>query len=110
IGLFKKEQSDLGRANALQTLGDLESRLDEPAQAELFYQQALLLYQKELEPTGLINTCLQMARLTHAFGPQGVEQASAQTWHERSLQYARQTGVQYFIDFVENAGQELFNN
>jgi tetratricopeptide (TPR) repeat protein len=108
ISLFKKEQSDLGRANALQALGDLEAMSQNPTGAEQLYQQALMLYQKEQDAVGLINTCVAMARLTHAFGRQGSEQASAQVWHERALSVARQTGVAFYIEHVENVRRELF--
>jgi len=108
IALFKKEQDDLGRANALQALGDLEASEHEPANAERLYMQALAFYQKEQDPVGLINTCINMARLTHQYGLQGSEQAPATMWHERALAVAHQTGVPFYIEHVENAGRELF--
>ena len=108
IGLYEKEQADLGRANALQSLGDLAAMVENPTNAEHLYRQALGLYQKEQEPVGLINTYIGMARLTHRFGLQGPEQESAKGWHERALAIARQTGVPFHVEFVERAGQELF--
>jgi len=107
IGLFKKEQDDLGRANALQALGDLDAESNPSGAADL-YEQALRLYQKEQDPVGLINTCVSMARQTHQHGPQGSEQAPATVWHERALSVARQTGVAFYIEHVENAVRELF--
>ena len=58
----------LGKANTLQSLGDLESRLGNVEQARRHYDEALLLYEIEQDPVGKMNTWISLARLEAALG------------------------------------------
>ncbi|MFN0033737.1 MAG: tetratricopeptide repeat protein, partial [Saprospiraceae bacterium] len=75
IGLFKKEQSDLGRANALKALGDLESRLGNVERARALYDQAIGLFKKEQDDLGRANALQALGDLESRLG--NVERARA---------------------------------
>jgi tetratricopeptide (TPR) repeat protein len=55
LPLFEKVGSDLGKANTLQSLGDLEMRMSENDKARALYQQALPLFEKVGSDLGKAN-------------------------------------------------------
>eukprot|EP01034_Spumella_vulgaris_P030988 gene30988-38293_t len=55
IQVSQFQQDDLGRANALQALGDLDRRLGQIASARALYTQAIALYEKEQNDLGRAN-------------------------------------------------------
>ena len=68
IALYEKEQDDLGRANALQALGDLKSRLGLVQEAEDLYTQAIALYEKEQDDLGRANALSALGDLKRRLG------------------------------------------
>ncbi|MEQ1747521.1 MAG: toll/interleukin-1 receptor domain-containing protein, partial [Saprospiraceae bacterium] len=68
IGLFKKEQDDLGRANALKALGDLESRLGNVERARSLYDEAIGLFKKEQSDLGRANALKALGDLERRLG------------------------------------------
>ncbi len=58
------QQDDLGRANTLQALGDLDHRLGQVDSARGLYTQAIALYEKEQDAVGLAYTWAELARLS----------------------------------------------
>jgi tetratricopeptide (TPR) repeat protein len=68
LPLYEAEQARLGKANTLQSLGDLESRLGNIEQARGHYDAALPLYEAEQDPTGKMNTWISLARLEAGLG------------------------------------------
>ncbi|MCS6929567.1 MAG: TIR domain-containing protein [Saprospiraceae bacterium] len=108
LGLYQKEQADLGRANTLRSLGDLEVTNNNPSGAAEKYAEALQLYEREQDPVGQTSTYLSMALLARFFGPHGQPPRPAQEWYDQALAIARQTGVAYYVEVVENAGRQLF--
>ena len=68
IGLYKKEQSDLGRANALQALGDLERRLGNVERSRALYDEAIGLYKKEQYDLGRANALQSLGDLDREAG------------------------------------------
>lgn len=78
----------LGRANTLQSLGDLESRLGNVAQARAHYDAALPLYEAEQAPVGLMNTWISLARLEAGLG----NVAEADRYYQQVFRVAEQIG------------------
>ncbi len=77
-----------GKANTLQSLGDLESRLGNVDAARRYYDAALQYYRLEQEPGGIINTLVSRARLEMGAG--NVEQALP--LYDEAFRIADQTG------------------
>lgn len=77
------QQDDLGRATALKSLGDLDSRFGNVDSARSLYTQAIGLYEKEFTPTGLAYCWAKLAVLENPFNPAMAEKANA---------YAQQSG------------------
>ncbi|MDL2322259.1 hypothetical protein LJC47_07960, partial [Desulfosarcina sp. OttesenSCG-928-B08] len=59
------EKSDLGRANALQALGDLLLKENDFKKALRFYEEALPLYRSQQEPMGCAYTLAEIIRCQH---------------------------------------------
>jgi tetratricopeptide (TPR) repeat protein len=68
ISLYKKEQDDLGRANALKALGDLESRLGNVERARSLYDEAISLFKKEQSDLGRANALQSVGDLARESG------------------------------------------
>ena len=64
-----------GRANALQALGDLKSRLGQVAEAQALYLQAIGLYEKEQDDLGRANALQAVGNLKSRLGQ--VDEAQA---------------------------------
>jgi len=63
LPLYEAERAQLGKANTLKSLGDLESRLGNIDAARQHYDDALLLYEREQDPVGKMNVFIGQARL-----------------------------------------------
>ncbi|MBK8194633.1 MAG: tetratricopeptide repeat protein [Lewinellaceae bacterium] len=63
LPLFEKVGSDLGKANTLKSLGDLERLLSENDKARALYQQALPLFEKVGSDLGKANTLQSLGDL-----------------------------------------------
>ena len=61
-------QNDLGRANALQALGDMKSRLGLVQEAQDLYTQAITLYEKEQADLGRANALQALGDLKRRLG------------------------------------------
>lgn len=63
LGHAEQQQNDLGRANVLLSLGDLESRLGQLDSARERYTQALVLYEQEQDDLGRANVLKSLGDL-----------------------------------------------
>jgi tetratricopeptide (TPR) repeat protein len=81
----------LGKANTLQSLGDLESRLGNIEQARQHYDAALPLYEAEQDPIGKMNTWIGLARLEAGLG----HVSEAERYYQRTFALAEQV---HFVD------------
>ena len=87
LDLFTKEQYDLGRANALRSIGDLDRRLGQVDSARNHFTQALDLYAKEQNDLGRANTLQSLGDLEHHLG----EVDSARSLYTQALDlYAKE--------------------
>eukprot|EP01030_Chromulinospumella_sphaerica_P000840 gene840-822_t len=68
IQVSQFQQDDLGRANALQALGDLDRRLGQIASARALYTQAIALYEKEQNDLGRANALRALGDLDSRLG------------------------------------------
>lgn len=78
----------LGKANTLQSLGDLESRLGNVEQARRHYDAALPLYEAEQDPVGKMNTWISLARLETSLD----RYQEAGSYYQQTFQLAEQIG------------------
>ena len=101
IGLFKKEQDDLGRANALKALGDLDREASRPAEALKIYEEALALYRREQVPMGAAYTAAEMLRCLNALG--GGRAGEKEHLAEFALKMAQASGVQSVVQYVSQS-------
>ena len=82
----ESERAQLGKANTLQSLGDLETRLGNVDAARQHYDDALPLYEVEQNPTGTMNTFVSLARL--ALSTEQIDHAI--DWFEKTFTIADQ--------------------
>jgi tetratricopeptide (TPR) repeat protein len=68
LGHAEQEQDDLGRANVLRSLGDLERRLGQVDSARTRYTQALALYEQEQNDLGRANVLNSLGDLERRLG------------------------------------------
>ena len=68
IEVSQVQNDDLGRANALQALGDLDSRLGLVNSARTLYTQAIALYEKEQDDWGRANALQALGDLDTRLG------------------------------------------
>ncbi len=96
--------SETERANALQSLGDLESGLRNWSAAFDLYVAARALYEKERDPMGLAYTCAKLARVFEQTGREREAKASLAEAREA----APGSGVPAVLDYVLAVERELF--
>lgn len=102
LPLYEKVGSDLGKANTLQSLGDLEKVEDRPAVARDAWQTALALYQKVAEPMGEGFCHVRLARATRVAG----ETAQAARHLEAARACAARAGSPYLQKEVDELAGE----
>ncbi|BBU33392.1 hypothetical protein BTHE68_71260 (plasmid) [Burkholderia sp. THE68] len=87
LPLFEYERDELGQANTLQSLGDLESRLGRFDAARALYERALPLYERQRNELGQANTLRSLGDLERRLG----QVDAARALYERALSlYERQ--------------------
>jgi predicted alpha/beta hydrolase family esterase len=84
VSLYEHEQSELGQANTLQSLGDLESRLGHVDEARSLYDRALALFERQQDELGQANTLQSLGdldRIAGAFDDALLAYHSALRWY-----------------------------
>ncbi len=106
VELFRKEQDDLGRANALQGMGDLLFEEKRFVEALDVYRQALDLYQREQEPMGMAYTAANILRCLHASGNGQADEMRQLAEHSMTMALASGTPsvVGYVISCLVEVG------
>ena len=101
--LYEKEQTGLGQANTLQSVGDLLRTEQAHVEAVEHYEKALALYDKARDLTGTAYTFAELARCRHALGRE-TERDSAL---EQALGAAERSGYEHVRQYVFAALVEL---
>ena len=105
IGLYKKEQADLGRANALQSVGDLTRASGRPRDALEIYAQALDIYKREQDPMGSAYTVAEMLRCHNALGD--LDQNALEQLAAFGIQMAQNSNTESVLGYVVHALAEV---
>jgi tetratricopeptide (TPR) repeat protein len=98
VELFRKEQHDLGRANALKGMGDLLFAEKRFVEALDVYRRALDLYQREQEPVGMAYTAANILRCLHASGNGQADEMRQLAEHSMTMALA--SGVPSVVGYV----------
>ena len=96
LPLYVSEQANLGRANTLQAVGDLDLPQD-PQKAGALYKEALKLYESESEPIGIAQTLVKLALLYRS----GADDELAAHAAKRARAAAQTSGVHDLTAWVE---------
>ena len=103
IQLFTNERDNLGLANTLQSLGDLELALKHFQQADVDYGKARALYTAERDMMGLGYTDAELARVAHALN----QTAQADQYLEEGMRAAQASNVPHVVQYVAQAASEI---
>ena len=96
VELFRDEQDNLGLANVLQAMGDLERYLGQIDAAKNHYEQAEQLYRDERYNLGLANVLLSMGDLERRLG----QIDAAKNHYEQAEQLSRDERYNLGLAFV----------
>ena len=95
----KKHLLNLDRANALISLGDLQTRLGLTQAAQALYERAINLFEKEQDKAGLASTWTELALLWRN-QPQQINKSIEAT--QKAMDYASQSGYQEVLEYCKS--------